>query len=134
MNRKQRRAAERIERRDAANYAAYIVRRDSERNARKAKLERNGITIADLDKAIKDGYEEGYKIAGYDTIKACYAATCLALKRLHGFGKLRCSRVLRAIDDIVLYRLTGEDLIQQVWDEIGLTLDFDAALNRLEDV
>ena len=134
MNRQQRRAAERRANREANAYAAYIVKRDQERNAKKAKLERNGITVADLDKAIKDGYSEGYQVAGFDTIKACYAATCLALKRMHGFGKRRCAKILKTMDELVLYRLTGEDLIQQVWDELGLKLEFTSALDRIQEV
>lgn len=134
MNRQQRRAAERTAKRDASNYAAYITKRDRAYNAAKAKLERNGITIEDLDKAGKDGYMQGYDVAASDTLKACYSAVCLALKEMHGFGKKRCADVLRRIDDTLLYRLTSEDLIQQVWDELGLRLEFNAPLDRIEEV
>jgi hypothetical protein len=96
-------------------------------------LERNGITIADLEKAGNDGFAKGYEVASFDTIKACYAALCLALKEIHGFKKKRCARVLRAVDNAVLYRLTGDDLIQQVWDEIGLNINFNDPLDRIEE-
>lgn len=134
MNRQQRRAAERENRRNASEQAAYIIRREEARNAKKAKLERNGITIADLEKATNEGFEKGYQIASADTIKACYAAMCLALKEIHGFKKKRCRRVLQAVDQIILYRLTGDDLIEQVWREIGLQLNFNEPLDRLEEV
>lgn len=133
MNRQQRRAAERSAKRDASSFAQYIVRRDQAHNAAKAKLERNGITIADLEKAGNDGFAKGYEVASFDTIKACYAAICLALEEIHGFKRKRCARVLRAVDNAILYRLTGDDLIQQVWEEIGLNINFNDPLERIEE-
>lgn len=133
MNRQQRRSAERASRRDAVDYAARIVKRDQAMRAAKARLERNGITMEDVDKAGRDGYMQGYDAAACDTVQACYAAICLALKEKHGFGKKRCAEVLRAVDDIIIYRLTGRELVQQVWDEIGLKLDFNAPMDRVEE-
>lgn len=134
MNRQQRRAAERETRRNAAEHAAYVVKRDKAYNAAKARLERNGITFEDLDKAEKDGFAKGYEVASADTIKACYAAMCLALKEMHGFGRKRCKEMLMAVDNIVLYRLTGDDLIEQVWNDIGIRLEFNDPLNRIEEM
>lgn len=134
MNRQQRRNAERETRRSANEYAAMIVKRDQAKRAAKAKLERNGITVEDVDKAGREGYMQGYDTAACDTIQACYAAMCLALKEKYGFGKKRCAEVLRAVDDTIIYRLTGRELIQQVWDSIGLKLEFDAPMDRITEV
>lgn len=133
MNRQQRRKADREKRRDASEYAAMIVKRDQAIRAAKAKLERNGITMEDVDKAGRDGYAQGYEVASCDTVLACYAAICLALKETHGFGKKRCAEVLRKVDDIILYRLTGQDLVNRVWDEMGLRLEFNAPFDRIEE-
>lgn len=133
MNRQHRREAAREARRDVSEYAAMIVKRDQAIRAAKAKLERNGITMEDVDKAGKDGYVQGYEAAGCDTVRACYAAICLALKEVHGFGKKRCTEVLRKVDDIILYRLTGQELVDQVWDEMGLRLEFNAPFDRIEE-
>lgn len=123
MNRKQRRAANKAK-------PAYM-RMSLE--ARKAALVKNGITETDLKRNYETGFQDGYKIAAEDTVKGIYAALCLALKDLYGFGRKRCYDVLKATDAIMLYRLTGDDLIQNVWDALGLKLDFKDAMDRVQE-
>lgn len=94
----------------------------------------DGITIDDLKRNYDDGFMAGYKLAGEDTIKACYAALCLALHEIHGFGEKRCYRVLCAADNALCYRLTGDELIQDVFNKIGLRINFNDPFERIQEV
>lgn len=53
-------------------------------------LLKNGITPKDLDSAYEDGRTAGIN----GTYQICFAAVCLALNDIHGFGGKRCHRVL----------------------------------------
>ena len=125
MNRKQRRAARKAEPR-------YV--RGLTREQRAAKLARNGITVEDLDKAcaenLKRGIAEGEKM----TYRTIYAAVCLALNELHGFGSKRCADVLKRADQIALESLGSGDLMDGVWERMKLRLDFDQPFDRIEEV
>lgn len=100
---------------------------------RKDALVRNGITAKDLEDNYVKGFDEGFKIASGPVIKTCYAAICLALKELHGFGKKRCYDVLQAVDDKILNSLTSMEIIDEVWKEIGLQIDFNDPLEPIKE-
>lgn len=127
MNRKQRREAKR----DAPKKKPIF--HNMTRQERIERICKNGITLDDLKRNYDDGFNAGYKLAGEDAVKACYAALCLALHELHGFGQKRCKDVLKAVDDAILYRLTGDDLIQDVFDKIGLTINFSDPMERIKE-
>lgn len=90
----------------------------------KARIERNGITLEDMKANYHLGWGDGYKAAGEQVVRSCYAAICLALNELHGFGEKRCLAVLRNIDEKIMYSLDSAEAIQQVYDRMGLELDF----------
>lgn len=125
----------RVEKQDALN--AFWALPEAERQKRIAdnaainRIQRNGITIDDLDRAGKQGYYDGAKIAAESTMRNIYAAVALTLHEMYGFGKTRCERVLNAIDQKVIYALDSKEAIQQAWDEIGLAITFDG--DPLED-
>ena len=93
-------------------------------NEQLASIERNGITINDLDRVAQEGYQDGAKQAAEMTMRNVYAAVSLALHELHGFGKERIKKVLNCADQKVMYALTSKELVQQVWDDIGLAITF----------
>lgn len=96
------------------------------------QLIRNGITPEDLEKEFRAGYEAGFRDATPVTFKTIYAAVILALKELHGFGQARCARVLTAVDDKVAHALGSEELIEKVWESVGLRLNFEEPFDRIE--
>lgn len=96
------------------------------------RIQQNGITISDLKNNYDTGFNNGYKTAGEDAIKACYAAMCLALHELYGFGEKRCRDVLKYVDDAVLYRITGEDMVKEVFDKINLKIAFSDPIERIQ--
>ena len=76
------------------------------------RIQKNGITIEDMHEIEEHG------------IRTSYAAICLALNELHGFGTKRCEAVLNAVDEKLVYTLTSEEAIQEVWDRMKLRINF----------
>ena len=82
----------------------------------------NGITPEDLEKEFYRGYESGRTDVGPQMSRMCFAAACLALHDLHGFGKHRCAEVLNAMNQYCLTALTSDELIEEVFEKMGLRL------------
>lgn len=89
-----------------------------------SRLQRNGITVDDLDMAGQEGFRDGAKVGAENTFKNIYAAIALVMKEKHGFGKKRIKELLNAIDEKVMYALDSKEMVQQVWEEIGLQMSF----------
>jgi hypothetical protein len=77
------RETQRQERKDAV--AAYWNLPEEERRRRAAQsqyitsMERNGITIEDVNRAAQEGYQDGAKIAADNTMRNIYAAIALVM-------------------------------------------------------
>ena len=97
------------------------------------KLQINGITVNDLKENYDIGYKDGFKAAGEPIVKGCFAAICLVLHEMHGFGRKRCCDVLNAVDRHMMYTLTTDEAIQEVWDTIGLHLEFNEPFDRVQE-
>lgn len=89
-----------------------------------SRIQKNGITIDDLDNAAQEGYRDGAKVGAENTFKNIYAAIALVMKEKHGFGKKRIRELLNAIDEKVMYALDSKEMVQKVWEEIGLQMSF----------
>lgn len=96
---------------------------------RKEKLIKNGITPEDLKRSYENGYRQGFAEASPSTFKIIYAAVCLVLNAMHGFGMKRCRDVLNAVDACVVDQLTSEEAIEAVYEKIGLEIDFGEPLD-----
>lgn len=90
------------------------------------RISKNGITIEDMHKAETDAYSKGVQDGKDGAVKTCFAAICLTLHELHGFGKERCSKVLNDVYDKLQFTLTSQEAIQEVYDTIGLQIRFNA--------
>ena len=93
-----------------------------------ASLLKNGITPKDLDKAYEDGRTAGTN----GTYQICFAAVCMALSDLHGFGGKRCHRVLHVMQRYIVDSFTSADAVQAVYKRMGLKLDFGDPMNWIE--
>lgn len=93
-----------------------------------AALVKNGITQKDLDSAYEDGCTAGIN----GTYQICFAAVCLALNDIHGFGGKRCHRVLEKMQRYIVDCFTSADAVQAVYKRMGLKLDFGDPLNWIE--
>ena len=102
------------------------------------QMSRNGITPEQYDEHGREEYErglrQGYMDGGTESIKMVYAAVCLAVRELHGWGKKRCYDLLARIDEHVTNHLHSSDAIEEVFREVGLTIDFKDPLERVKEV
>lgn len=115
MNRAQRRAAKRNERK-----VKPVFNYTNSAEERLTRIQQNGITIDDLDRAFKEGSEKGQEKA----TKMCYAGFLLAMHKVYGFGKKRATRLLKAADDAVVYSIDTEEMMDAVYKRFGIVLDF----------
>lgn len=98
------------------------------------KLSVNGITANDLDKARKDGYEEGYLFASEAFMQKMYAAMA---KVLHNAGNSTEEIIsfLHDVDHTFAVMFDAEEEIDEVFDLIGVRINCDRnAINRIDEV
>lgn len=127
MNREERRRQKRAEKNQPRKPEYKSMTKQQKMDA----LIKNGITPKDIEKSYSDGYNAGFSDACPATFKTIYAAVCLALNEMHGFGAKRCRDILKMVDSKVIYSLTSEEAIQAVYDRMGLTLNFDEPFERI---
>lgn len=101
------------------------------KNQLMTRLTKNGITVKELEA----NYYLGQKAGIEGTYKICFAAVCLALNDLHGFGGKRCDRVLNKMQRYIIDSLSTAEAIEDVFERMGLSLDFGdpSSWVRLED-
>ena len=121
MNRRERRAQKKVK---APSYHRLTI------EERQEKLMKNGITPEDLKRSYENGYRHGFAEASPATFKIIYAAVCLTLNEMHGFGMKRCRDVLNAVDACVVDHLTSAEAIEAVYKKIGLEIDFGETLDE----
>lgn len=97
-------------------------------NAAFQRINRNGITLEDLKNAEIQGRADGYRVGKEETLIICYASFLLALHELHGFDAEQCMELLNLADEKITYTLTSAEAIKEVYDEMGLTLNFSEEL------
>ena len=81
---------------------------------------KNGITLKDLERNYQMGVHAGID----NTYQVCFAALCLALNDLHGFGRVRCKKVLDTVQRYIIDSLTTSDAVHDVYKRMGMKLDF----------
>jgi len=101
------------------------------RQKRVAGLIQNGITPDDVRNEYNRGLEEGFKLAGTQIIKNCYAGIILALKEDFGFDDDQCFEAISSVDKKVIYSIDHHAMAEQVLRETGLRLDMDDPLERV---
>lgn len=104
-------------------------------NAAFQRINKNGITIEDLKNAEVEGRNDGYRAGKEETLIICYASFMLALNEVCGFDGDKCREILNAADEKVTYTLTSAEAIREVYDTMGITLNFADALpgDRLQE-
>ncbi len=80
------------------------------------------------------GFNKGLQRGGEFSLKDAYAAALLAANEVYRFGKKRNGRLLKAMDTIVVNRLTTEDLIDEVLKRFGIKIDFADPFDRVQEV
>ena len=137
-NRAQRRADARQEQKENAElrmsgYFKAKTRIEAVKQKKMDELQRNGITLADLQANYDKGFHDGFKKAAEPIVRGCYAGVCLALNDLYGFGHKRCADVLNALDQHITMTLSTVEAIDEVWNRMGLKLDFKDPFERIQE-
>ena len=97
-------------------------------------LERNGITLHDLEDEFERGREAGFQAAAMPIIKCCYAGIILALHDVFGFGQERCYRAIKAVDEKTLFSLHHSELADEVMEKTGIKLELDEPFERVQKI
>lgn len=128
MNKKQslremRRKAEREQRAEKQRQAAAILAtRDLEERKRL------------LAKAMADSEKEARNQAVEYCFHSIYAAVLLAAQEVYGFGHKRAWRLLKRADEIICTVLDSEEIIREVWERMGLEINFREGIERIREV
>lgn len=128
MNKKQslralRRQAEREKRAEKQRQAAAILAtRDLEERKRL------------LGKAMANSEKEARNQAVEYCFHSIYAAVLLAAQEVYGFGHKRAWRLLKRVDEIVCTALDSEEVIREVWERMGLEINFREGVERIREV
>lgn len=128
MNKKQslremRRKAEREQKAEKQRQAAAILAtRDLEERKRL------------LAKAMADSEKEARNQAVEYCFHSIYAAVLLAAQEVYGFGHKRAWRLLKRADEIICTTLDSEEIIREVWERMGLEINFREGVERIREV
>ena len=128
MNKKQslremRRKAEREQKAEKQRQAAAILAtRDLEERKRL------------LGKAMADSEKEARNQAVEYCFHSIYAAVLLAAQEVYGFGHKRAWRLLKRVDEIICTTLDSEEIIREVWERMGLEINFREGIDRIREV
>lgn len=103
------------------------------RDAKKAALIRNGITVKDLEDNYNKGWEEGFSQGTMTTGSVVYAAIGIALHDLFGFGHKRILRTMQAVDKHVCEDISSIDTANELLEKTGIRLNFGEPFDRVEE-
>lgn len=128
MNKKQslremRRKAEREQKAEKQRQAAAIL---ATRNLEERKRL--------LAKAMADSEKEARNQAVEYCFHSIYAAVLLAAQEVYGFGHKRAWRLLKRADEIICTTLDSEEIIREVWERMGLEINFREGVDRIREV
>ena len=128
MNKKQslralRRQAEREKQAEQQRQAAAIL-------ATKDLEERKRL----LAKAMANSEKEARNQAVEYCFHSIYAAVRLAAQEVYGFGHKRAWRLLKRADEIICTTLDSEEIIREVWERMGLEINFREGVDRIREV
>ena len=97
-------------------------------------LQRNGITEKDLDKAFKNGYDEGYMYAAKGWMKLMYAAIAQELLAA-GNSKEDVVSFLIGVDRRFAVMFDGDEELDDIYRQIGVRFNIDKdSIDRFEGV
>ena len=119
------------------------LRRQAEREQRAEKQRQAEAILAPRDleerkrllaKAMADSEKEARNQAVEYCFHSIYAAVLLAAQEVYGFGHKRAWRLLKRADEIICTVLDSEEIIQEVWERMGLEINFREGVERIREV
>ena len=87
-----------------------------------------------LAKAMEDSEKEARNQAVEYCFHSIYAAVLLAAQEVYGFGHKRAWRLLKRADEIICTTLDSEEIIREVWERMGLEINFREGIDRIREV
>lgn len=87
-----------------------------------------------LAKAMADSEKEARNQAVEYCFHSIYAAVLLAAQEVYGFGHKRAWRLLKRADEIICTTLDSEEIIREVWERMGLEINFREGMERIREV
>lgn len=87
-----------------------------------------------LAKAMADSEKEARNQAVEYCFHSIYAAVLLAAQEVYGFGHKRAWRLLKRADEIICTTLDSEEIIREVWERMGLEINFREGIDRIREV
>lgn len=127
MGRTERRAAERQQRRDEewdrhSAYARAIVKEHEMKQAAIARIQKNGITLKDLETNYQKGYHDALAWASEYYQPFFYSAIAIYLKRDLKFGEMRIERMMDAVKQLLIEELCTGDILERAKRETGMDI------------
>ena len=119
------------------------MRRQAEREQRAEKQRQAAAILATRDleerkrllaKAMADSEKEARNQAVEYCFHSIYAAVLLAAQEVYGFGHKRAWRLLKRADEIICTTLDSEEIIREVWERMGLEINFRDGIDRIREV
>lgn len=119
------------------------LRRQAEREKKAEKQRQAAAILATRDleerkrllaKAMADSEKEARNQAVEYCFHSIYAAVLLAAQEVYGFGHKRAWRLLKRADEIVCTALSSEEVIREVWERMGLEINFREGVERIREV
>ena len=87
-----------------------------------------------LAKAMADSEKEARNQAVEYCFHSIYAAVLLAAQEVYGFGHKRAWRLLKRADEIFCTSQDSEEFIRDVWERMGLEINFREGVERIREV
>lgn len=119
------------------------LRRQAEREKKAEKQRQAAAILATRDleerkrllaKAMADSEKEARNQAVEYCFHSIYAAVLLAAQEVYGFGHKRAWRLLKRADEIICTVLDSEEIIREVWERMGLEINFREGIDRIREV
>ena len=119
------------------------MRRQAEREKKAEKQRQAAAILATRDleerkrllaKAMTDSEKEARNQAVEYCFHSIYAAVLLAAQEVYGFGHKRAWRLLKRADEIICTALDSEEVIREVWERMGLEINFREGIDRIREV
>lgn len=118
MNRQQRRNYERQQEKHRQIQAAFL---------------KSGITQEDLKRTYKKGFDEGFRAAGMEITKCCYAAIAIVVHEEYGFDSEKTIEAMRKVQDKVIYTFHHSELAEELMKKAGIEVDWNDEFQEIRE-
>lgn len=102
------------------------------REKTKQSIERNGITLKELEAAREEGRMYGFHQAAWPILRGCFAAAVMAAHDEFDFTDEQCFQMINAMYMKYLYAMDNQELIDDVLRATGIEIRMDDPLEPVQ--